>query len=124
MVEKTGQNGISQAAEDNKAADQVYTAAYVHYIAMMTDIDIPIDDSEVTGNSENQIAALPISKIAPTKSKKFEYVKEWYNQGAWNIAMCRNAIVKAWITSEEFKEITGKEYENNNGRSENGGEII
>ena len=44
------------------------------------------------------------------KSRKYDTVKKWYDIGAWNITMCSNAVVKKWITSDEFKEITGKEY--------------
>ena len=42
---------------------------------------------------------------------KYDTVKKWYDKGMWNIAMCRNAVVKEWITPEEFTEITGEEYE-------------
>jgi hypothetical protein len=28
----------------------------------------------------------------------------------WNIIRVRNAVIKKWITAEEFKEITGKEF--------------
>ena len=42
------------------------------------------------------------------KSAKYDTVKTWYDKGLWNETMCRNAVVKGWITQEEFKEITGK----------------
>ena len=45
-------------------------------------------------------------------SKKFEKVKMYYDRGAWNIEMVGNAVVKGWITAEEFEEITGQPYEN------------
>ena len=45
------------------------------------------------------------------KSKKYDTVKEYYDKGLWNKPMCRNAVVKGWITSDEFTEITGEEYE-------------
>jgi hypothetical protein len=28
----------------------------------------------------------------------------------WSIERVRNAVVKEWITAEEFKEITGEQY--------------
>ena len=43
-------------------------------------------------------------------SEKFNKVKEYYDLGIWNEAKVRNAVVKEWITAEEFKLITGKEY--------------
>lgn len=42
-------------------------------------------------------------------SKNFEKVKNYYDNGMWNEARVRNAVGK-WITEEEYKEITGKEY--------------
>ena len=42
-------------------------------------------------------------------SKKYELVKEYYENGLWNLTRVRNAVGK-WITAEEFKEITGKDY--------------
>lgn len=39
-------------------------------------------------------------------SEKFEKVKNYYDSGLWNIAMVRNAVIKKWITKEEFEEIT------------------
>lgn len=43
-------------------------------------------------------------------SKKYEKVKTYYDRGVWTIDMVRNAVVKGWITEEEFAEITGEEY--------------
>lgn len=43
-------------------------------------------------------------------SKKYEKVKTYYDRGVWTIDMVRNAVVKGWITEEEFTEITGEEY--------------
>ena len=42
-------------------------------------------------------------------SKNYEKVKKYYDSGRWTLAMVRNAVGK-WITEEEFKEITGKDY--------------
>ena len=44
-------------------------------------------------------------------STKFNKVKRYYDQGLWNITMVRNAVVKGWITEEEFELITGEPYE-------------
>lgn len=48
-------------------------------------------------------------------SKKFDKVKNYYNtivngERLWNENRVRNAVVKDWITEEEFKEITGEDY--------------
>ena len=42
-------------------------------------------------------------------SPKFEMAKYYYDNGYWNIARVRNAVVKGWITEEEFRLITGEE---------------
>lgn len=44
-------------------------------------------------------------------SSKFEKVKSYYERGLWDIFRVRNAVVKGWITAEEFEEITGTVYE-------------
>lgn len=41
---------------------------------------------------------------------KYEKVKYYYNNGLWSIQRVRDAVVKGWITSEEFKTITGEVY--------------
>ena len=41
---------------------------------------------------------------------KFELVKTFYDKGLWNITRVKNAVVKNWITEEQFKEITGEDY--------------
>lgn len=43
-------------------------------------------------------------------SPKFNKVKKYYDSGLWTIEMVRNAVVKNWITPEEFTIITGEEY--------------
>lgn len=42
----------------------------------------------------------------------FEKIKRWYPK-LWNEAMVRNAVKKGVITAEQFKEVTGLEYEVN-----------
>lgn len=44
-------------------------------------------------------------------SPKFNKVKNYYDRGLWNLTMVRNAVVKNWITAEEFEQITGEPYE-------------
>lgn len=44
-------------------------------------------------------------------SAKFEEVLRFYKSRLWSERMTRNAVVKGWITEEEFEEITGKAYE-------------
>ena len=43
-------------------------------------------------------------------SKNFEKVKGFYNAKLWSLGMVSNAVDR-WITTDEFLEITGKEYE-------------
>lgn len=44
-------------------------------------------------------------------SRRFEMVKRYYDSGLWSIAAVRNAVVKGWITAEEYEEIIGQPYE-------------
>lgn len=44
-------------------------------------------------------------------SKHYDLVKQYYDDGLWDINRVRNAVVKHWITPEEFYEITGEPYE-------------
>ena len=43
-------------------------------------------------------------------SKNYTKVKQWYDMGVWTIDRVRNAVLKGWITEEEFREITGEDY--------------
>lgn len=43
-------------------------------------------------------------------SKKFNFVKSAYDRGTWNKAMVRNAVIKEWITEEEYTLIIGEDY--------------
>lgn len=43
-------------------------------------------------------------------SRKFNTVKAAYDRGSWNKTMVRNAVVKEWITAEEYEIITGEVY--------------
>ena len=44
-------------------------------------------------------------------SAKFEEVMRFYKNRLWSERMTRNAVVKGWITAEEFEEITGTAYD-------------
>ena len=44
-------------------------------------------------------------------SKKYYTLKQYYEKGYWTKKMLRNAVIKKWITAEEFEEITGEPYD-------------
>ncbi len=44
-------------------------------------------------------------------SEKFEQVKKFYGLGLWNERKLRDAVLKGWITAEEYTQITGEDYE-------------
>ena len=41
----------------------------------------------------------------------YETIKKNFERGLWNIAMVKMAVRKGVITKEQFKEITGKDYQ-------------
>lgn len=43
-------------------------------------------------------------------SDKYEKVRNYYKNNLWTLEQVRNAVVKEWITGDEFMKITGKEY--------------
>lgn len=43
-------------------------------------------------------------------SSKFEKVKTYYDEKLWSKTRVKNAVVKGWITEEEYAEITGENY--------------
>lgn len=43
-------------------------------------------------------------------SKNFNKVRDFYINKLWDINRVRNAVVKGWITEEEYYEITGEIY--------------
>lgn len=43
-------------------------------------------------------------------SKNYEKVKGFYDTKLWSFGMVLNAVGR-WINADEFREITGKEYE-------------
>lgn len=44
-------------------------------------------------------------------SAKYSKVKKYYDAGLWSLKQVGNAVVKGWITEEEYLEITGEDYE-------------
>ena len=43
-------------------------------------------------------------------SKKYAKVKLYYDRGVWTKEMVYNAVIKGWITEEEYEEITGEAF--------------
>lgn len=43
-------------------------------------------------------------------SPKYTMVLKYYKTKLWTLKMVKNAVVKEWITEEEFEEITGDAY--------------
>ena len=43
-------------------------------------------------------------------SPRFEEVKGYYDAGLWKKKAVRNAVLKNWITAEEYEEITHEAY--------------
>lgn len=50
--------------------------------------------------------------MTAVKSKRFNIVRQYYESGLWKINRVRNAVVKGWITTGEYEEITGERYDN------------
>lgn len=44
-------------------------------------------------------------------SPKYAKVKAYYDAGLWDKHRVYNAVVKKWITPEEYAEITGETFE-------------
>lgn len=43
-------------------------------------------------------------------SPNYNKVKNYYDKSLWSIDRVYNAVVKGWITPEEYEEITGQPY--------------
>ena len=43
-------------------------------------------------------------------SKWYAKIKGWYDASYWTKCMVKNAVVKEKITADEYKEITGEDY--------------
>ena len=44
-------------------------------------------------------------------SNKFSKVKDFFDKGFWDKVRVRDAVIKEWITAEEYYIITDEEYE-------------
>lgn len=42
---------------------------------------------------------------------KFEKVKKYFENGLWSVERVANAVLKGWLTVDEFREITGEVYD-------------
>lgn len=43
-------------------------------------------------------------------SKNYEKVLAFYKNKLWDITKVKNAVLKGWITEEEYYSITGERY--------------
>lgn len=43
-------------------------------------------------------------------SPKFKIVKDYYDKGLWGEYRVSNAVVKGWITLQEYEEIVNQPY--------------
>ncbi len=50
-------------------------------------------------------------KKTENHSKNYDKVRDYYKGRYWSIERVRRAVFKGWISKDEFKEITGKDYE-------------
>lgn len=41
---------------------------------------------------------------------KYEKVKHYFDKGLWSAERVKNAVVKCWITTDEYEKITGIRY--------------
>lgn len=52
-----------------------------------------------------------LKRMQKTMSKKYEMIRKAYQEHhSWTKSMVKNAVVKGWITAEEYKLITGEDY--------------
>lgn len=42
---------------------------------------------------------------------KFSKVKDFFDKGFWDKPRVKDAVIKEWITAEEYYIITGEEYD-------------
>lgn len=45
------------------------------------------------------------------KKSKFEMVKNFYEKGLWKEKRVHDAVKMGWISPENYKEITGEDYQ-------------
>ena len=43
-------------------------------------------------------------------SKKYMKIRNWYKNGLWTKNRVHDAVIKGFITTAEYKEITGEDY--------------
>ena len=43
-------------------------------------------------------------------SDNFEMLERFFDEGLWDQKRLKNAVIKNWITKEEYKLITGEDY--------------
>lgn len=43
-------------------------------------------------------------------SSKFNKVKNYYDKHLWTKSMVKNAVIKGWITADEYELVTGESY--------------
>ena len=43
-------------------------------------------------------------------STNFNKVKDYYDRGLWDKSRVANAVLKGWITADEYEEIVGETY--------------
>jgi hypothetical protein len=48
-------------------------------------------------------------------SKMFNLMKNWYDTGRWSAKRIGEAVEKGWLTADEYQQITGEVYKENNG---------
>lgn len=45
------------------------------------------------------------------KRSRYEIIKAYYDSGRWTLAMVYASVGRGYITAEQFKKITGHDYE-------------
>ena len=52
-----------------------------------------------------------MAKKKTTHSPEYDTIKFFYDHNLWDISKVHKAVEKGRITAEEYKEITGEDYE-------------
>lgn len=88
-------NAALQAANTNNANN-------IDYLAMMTDVELPVDEGNIS--TASMMDEMMEAKIM--RSKKFNMVRKCYNRG-WTKRQVGDAVFCKYITAEEYEIITG-----------------
>lgn len=88
-------NAALQAANTNNANN-------IDYLAMMTDVELPVDEGNIS--TASMMDEMMEAKIM--RSKKFNMVKKCYDRG-WTKRQVGDAVFCKYITAEEYEIITG-----------------